>query len=266
MEEKNLNLERYAKDEMTEEERLYFEKKMSEDESLVQDAQFYKEMANTISLKERIKSIDAALEADKFFENLEIEDEAKLIAVPSSRRLGRNILRYAASLLVLFIAGSLWFANVNYSNNQLANLDIQGLGLLEESVTRNRDSNKDIFEEGIIAFREKNYEVAISFFENISASNESYSQSLLYLTTAQLELRDYDAAINNALQAIDVTSSTKNRQKLEWILVKAQIGNEKMAESKSLLQKIASDDNHAYQKDAQNLQEQLKSPWRSLIF
>ncbi len=259
------NLDRYAKGELQGDDLSSFERAMRKDEELANEARFYKEMADAISLKERIKDIDLILEGEDFFEENTQQSDAKVRTMPRARTPFRW-LSYAASLLVLVVAGALWFANANYSNTALAQLDTNRLGLLTETNTRNDNVTADVFAEGINAFKLEDYEAAAAFFAKVPSANANYSQSLLYLAAAQVQVQDYDTATTSAEKARAATNNTKNKQKAEWLLANALVGNKETEKGQTLLQTIANNDNHAYRKDAERLQQQLKSAWRQLVF
>lgn len=256
----NQNIERYIRQLMDEAEQKAFEEEMSQDETLQEEVEFYEDVASLVRKRKTLMDVQTELDTTDFF-----SQEAKTVSMPN-RRFGRvrSLLAYAASFLVLVVAGTTWWANANYSNQGLAGMEYD---YIASGMTARNDGTQDPFADGIDAIEQGDYDAAVAFFETIPDTDESYTEALLYLAYAQYEQSNYQATLDVAQQVITNQPTTSNRFNAEWLIVQAQLASGKTdTDFEQNLEAIATNDNHDFQVQAQELQAKLNSLWRNLVF
>ena len=267
----NQNIERYVRQLMDAAEQQAFQEEMHQDETLKEEVEFYEDVAALVRKRKTLVDVQAELDAADFFaeetnvSTTDTEQEARVVPMPD-RRFGRvrSLLAYAASALVLVVAGSTWWANSNYSNEVIASMDYD---YIASGMAARNDGVKDPFGEGITAIEQQNYDVAVRFFEAVPSTDESYTEALLYLAYTQYKQANYQAAINTAKQVIANQPTTTNRFNADWLIVQAQLADGDTGTAfEQNLATIASNNNPDFQTQAQELQAKLNSFWRSLVF
>ena len=97
-------------------------------------------------------------------------------------------------LLIVLVIGFICFANSSFSDNALSNLHLPKMGLDSKSLTRSTaNGQKDPFEKGVKALADEDYTTAITFFESVPDTSQTYTQARLYLAYAQFQEESYDA-------------------------------------------------------------------------
>ena len=124
---------------MNEEEHLAFEGRMKADPELAKEALFYRDVAGVMEMEGLVQHIDRELDEEGFFASLNLEEEEEDEETESEskpqqqavvRRLGvRRVLAYAATVSILIVVSGLWFANQNYTDGALAQVDESELSL-----------------------------------------------------------------------------------------------------------------------------------------
>lgn len=265
----NDKIDNFVRGLMSDLEREEFNQEVEQDDALKAEVEFHQDVASIVRKRKALQLVTAELEADHFFSEAKPEEqsEAKVVNL-SKRRSGsiRRYLAYAASLLVLVVAG-LGFINTQYSNSGLTTFDANNLAS-NSMRTVTSDTNADPFKEGIQAMEQKDFAQAITFFEAIPEDSENYTSALLYLATAQYEAENYEDAITSAetLLAQESKSATM-RFDAEWLFVQSKLAQGELDTAfETQLEAIATNDSHDYQMEAQELQAQLNSFWRKLVF
>lgn len=256
------DIERFAKGKLDEEELADFKQKIQQDQELKEEADFYGEVVDVFRLKGMIKDADAELDKAGFFNT----------AAPSPTKsnplkpLGRRILAYAATISILLIATAFLYSNLTYSNAALASLDAAELGLdLDDTGMRSGEAAADAFADGIASLSAADYAAASRFFETITPENEAYTQAQLYLAFAHYKQNNYADAAESAQKATPALDAA-TRQKAEWVLLNSLLRINRVNEFQELLAQIAANNDHRYQEAAKELEQNLNSPWRSLVF
>jgi len=172
--------------------------------------------------------------------------------------------------LVIFIPIILIvIAKLTYSNQSLSALHKDKLGISESDISRGAgDGDADPFEEGMTSLSEKKYEEAITFFETVPATSETYVEAKLYLSYAQFEKKDFDNAVESAQVVIENSENLVNIQAAEWLQIQAMLASDKTDDATfdKLLDKIAQNEEHMLQAEASELDKSLNSFWRGLVF
>ena len=118
-------------------------------------------------------------------------------------------------------------------------------------------------QQGFDAMKANHLEDAVAFFSSITSDNDRYAEAQYYLGHASLQLKKYDSAIEAFRQCAARTDS-KFREKAEWnlLLTYMAAGRTGGAEFKALLEQVAGNAGHSYQKQAQALAGDMRSFWR----
>lgn len=104
-------IEDYLSENTSKEEKLAFEKQLTENEALAQEFKLYQNMMGGIDLegtdlmRDELKDIQQKLEAENFFAKK--ETTPKIVKMKNTKKSNKTWLAIAASLLVLVVAGML---------------------------------------------------------------------------------------------------------------------------------------------------------------
>lgn len=247
-----------------------FEQLMATDPSLKEEVDFRKGLVKALKWKRQINIAHTKMMKDKATNPLVVASQstAQTTSTPI-RRIGLSrLLAYAASVSLLVLAGLSWFANTNFSDQQLADSYASGIVSLDDSNLKGGDNTStDPFEQGLYYLKQEEYAQAVSFFEKIPQQNEAYTKARLYLAFSQYHTNTFAAAIQNANIVIQESFDTIDKQKATWLIVQAHLKQgKKDADFIQLLKSIADNPTHIHQKDAKKLQADLNNTWQKLVF
>jgi len=134
------------------------------------------------------------------------------------------------------------------------------------STTTVRGDAEDAFAQGLLAMKEENFTQATNFFEGITPTSEQYTEAQLYLSYIAYQQKNYAAAIDKAT-IVRSSDDLVQRQKAEWLQIQAMLANRQTDQNfQNLLVKIATENRHLFQKEAIQLQKDMNSIWRKIIF
>jgi len=176
-------------------------------------------------------------------------------------------LLVAAGMLFLVFASLAILANQNYTNQALAS---QKYAQSTLPTTRSEAADHPDFMKGMLAFREKEYSSAIAFLSKIPTDNSSYLSAQYLLGHSYLKTSNFKKAITafDKILVSNISTPTIDRQEVEWNKLMA-ILTSKGADN-PLFQKglnaILANEQHAYNKAANELSKQINSAWRYLIW
>lgn len=283
MENRYDKIEQYAKGQLQGNDLDAFERDMQADKELGSEVDVYSKAAyvfKNIRDFERndalLKEIDSSLEAEFFFEGLETESrneidnsknesEGRIVGMEQRRSRGRlRVISIAASFLVLIIAGSTVFSNINYSDSRLASSAYQEpiagtKGIIEDA--------NSVLSLGLEAYNNGNYEEAIQQFSTIGRSSEFYAEAQYNIANAQYKLGVYQSAIAAFETTITSTRDNNLKESAQWYQLLAYLSSGDTGEPFQKLKKSITDDKaHRYNKPAQRLDDSMKSFWRKLVF
>lgn len=271
-------IEQYAKGQLTGTALEDFEREMTLDEKLAEEAKFYKEVAMVSKKmkeeekKDAIREVDAMLAQEGFFEDMnpmdvaeeEFQEQAKVIPISAKRGSKRRWWAYAAGILFFIIGGTLIFSNTNYSNPQLAQQSYQDPGL--SSTLKSEQSEALPLSKGVDAYYLQNYETAAQLFSNVPKNSPDYFEAQYYLAHTYYQQKNYDSAIVSYETVIRNTTNPQIGQAAEWYSVLAYLHSEDSARGMDRLHNIAQNPNHRYQVFAKDLEASLASFWRYFTF
>lgn len=226
--------------------------------------------AETQQLEEKRKSADFAEEL-AFHEDLQIaatkagrlalKDRLRQVETkrqkPSKLKVSfRRKLAVAAGFLLLLTAGSLWYAQANYANKVIF---AQQYSSPNFAGTRAAGGNS-IYQEAANAFYTDDYPEAISLLKNNLGIAGMPEQASLLLAHAYLKNAQPEAAAALIPQPIAAAS----QEAWEWVEVLALLQSGAKDQVIIKLTSIANTPMHPNQSSAQEILEQLQSPWRLL--
>ena len=273
-------IERYAKGEMNEEDMKIFEQKMQADPELMEEANFYKNVAHTIQNKMNNQEIDALLdaidpkaEAERFLSTFDKQFSSavpKANVVDMTKRQAskrRNLYAIAAGFLAFVVAGSMIYANLNYSNAGLSTIGFQDVLTLNDRGTLKsvEVAKQNPLTEGIKAMDNQAYQSAIAHFQTIPKQSERYEAAQLYLAYAYLENGDQKTSLEIAEQLTDQDNDENVAYRAEWLAIQIMLQAGPIdATFEKRLQSFAQE-RGVHRAQALILQEQLQSFWRKLV-
>ncbi len=255
MKNSNRKIVQYIRHELTNQEKANFEQNLQEDADFKEEVDFYKDLSKVVNWKGAMEEAQEEL----------LEQQHTPARV---RTLGiRRLLSFAASFLVLLTCGTLWFANTNYSDVALANLNEDKLNLYTSGTIRAvENQTTPALQEGITALEEHRYTDAMQFFDAIQTENPVYFSAQLSSAYAAYKAEDYNIAEQTATRIAQQTQDRLVQQKAEWLIVQSKLANQAQDESLSmLLQKIAKDDVHLFQEEAKALESNRNNFWRRFL-
>ena len=244
-------VEQYAQGTMPEAERLLFEAELATNADLRQAFELYHLGQEVIE-----QGVEAQLRLQ--LQGWAKSDTDTAAAPMTARRVTMRPMwvRLAAAASVALLLGwfSIQWADRNYSDEAP-----------ESSSFRAGVTIYNPLEAGFKALENNDLQAAEAFFRSIPTDHERYAEAQYYLGHTASQLKHYDLAIG-AFQASIQRNEAKFQEKAEWNLLLTYVaaGQTKNADFQALLNRIASDPNHAYQKKAEALQGELGSFWRRL--
>lgn len=250
-------IEAYLGGQLSESEARAFE------QDLVQDAGLQEELNAHLLARD---AIEVAI-ADSLRETLKTwRGEEKTTKVntegPRIRTLWRRNLAIAASVLVLIVAGSFWWANSRYSDSAIAGRFYSAADLAS---LRNGPAEEEPLAPGTQLILQGDYPGAIQFFNEALMANENNVEARCYRGQAHFLQGDLDAAEAD-LRLVVQNSIHKNLQeKAEWVLALVYLKQGNDSQWQPLIEKMASNPEHNYHPNAVNLQASLHSGWRILV-
>lgn len=259
-------IERFLQGKMSDTEKQAFQEDMGSDAALADEVSFRSDLAKAIRRKKLISQVHAEFKADDFFKKEETKT-AKTVPLRASNN--KFLLRMAAAVVLLILAGSFWYANTSYSNAQLAQIpfdNIRALGLTEGN--RGGDPVElTRLKEATVELDQGNFAASLGQLSSVPDSDPNYAVSQLYRGYALFQMQDYDEAIP-ILRGI-IAGETDNivKQKAEWVLLNCLLEQNDLAvEFSRLLNEILANKGHQFYRQSLTLKEKLDSGWRILVF
>jgi len=203
------------------------------DKDVQEETQFFQAMTEVLA--EDGKSQIKELLADVAIENVNPNLRAKLAAqnerlsAPKEAKVRqirpmRRILAIAASILVLVVAGTLWFLNRSPSATLLAeqNYIVADLpGTMGGGVAED-----EVFQQALNVFAAEDWQVAQTALEEIPSTSAKYSEAQYFLGHIHFQQENFETAISNYQTALAAENLPNyiNRDKLNWNLLLAKLG------------------------------------------
>ena len=183
------------------------------------------------------------------------QTEAKIIG------LGRQAFLRAASVALLIFAGSLWFANSNFSNNHLAGNYYENPVLQ----TVRGENDNTLLTEATEAYQTGDFGLVIEKTTEALSGNPIDDYSKYLLANAYMKTGSFDMAIKTWGELKDKGSSAY-QESASWYLALSFIENDQEQEAIRILTTIKNDANNSYAQKATDLLKKLDSIWRKLVF
>jgi tetratricopeptide (TPR) repeat protein len=247
-------VEQYEQGLMPEAERSAFEAELASNAELRQALELYR-------LGQEVIEQGVETQLRRQLQGWAASDTGTAAAPLTARRVTMRPMwmRLAAAASVALILGwfSIQWVSRDYSDEALfaAQYEAPDTGTSRSGVTLDNP-----LETGFKALENNNLQAAEDFFKSIQPDNERYAEAQYYLGHTAGQLKHYDLAIA-AFQSSIQRNEAKFQEKAEWNLLLAYLaaGQTDNADFQNLLNRIAGDPNHAYQKRAEALQGKLGS-------
>ncbi len=238
-------IERYLAKDLSEEELSSFEKRLKTDESFSQEVDNQRlthkatDIYAQLQTKEKVKeSFDAVQQSEKYNR--------------------QTLLRIAAAILVLIIAGIGFFAPRNYSNQSLADSNFE---TFPDRITTMGAASDDQIAAAMKAYNEKDFEKAIELFSGLPQNLPQNELISLYTAIAMMETNQFESAKSIFQQLIDAESAQSDVA--QWYLALTFLKSNDTENAKSLLHQIVTQ-NGFQSKNASQLLKKLDNPLRKL--
>lgn len=264
----DLDIDRYLTKKMNVAAEKEFEQLMSSDLTLAKEVNFRQGLIKAMKWRKQINIAHQEMLKKKVEKPFVVASKSSNQQQGKIVRMGfRRVLAYAASVSVLALIGSSWFANNQFSDQQLAFNNVNSSISLDGNNLKGGDAGTvDPFEKGLAHLNQQNYEQAATFFEAIPPENEIYSQARLYLAYSQFFKKEYNYTIQNAQLVLQKSLNTPEKHKAEWLIIQAKLAKGQTAASiKAEIATIANNNNHIRQRQAKALLKDLNSFWRKLV-
>lgn len=227
----------------------------AEEEALQRLKKTDKNFATELGFQEDIQQASAKLGREEIKDHLQ-RLEAKQYPRPKLGIRWKRLLSIAASIMIIVVAGSLFYINQQYSNNALAN---QYYDLPNYSGSRGEGSDATRLDQAINAFYQQDYATVISTLEpgeDASALDETSRRLLAHAYFHQ----------QNPASVLALTSQVYNDTNLEWLTVLSHLQMNNLVEVNRQIDNILRQEQHPLRLKAGALRKQLSSTWRSFTW
>ena len=263
------NIDDFLRGKLNENEKQSFYNGLQKEKELQQAYNFYSKTSQLVKMKAVLKEVEGDLEGRGFFDEFKTNRERKAPASAHQTRIFtlKRSFAIAASICLLIVAGMLGYAQRHYSNAALASIDEGKMVMYSTFRGTNKAKKVDSFQDGVLALQKKDYLSAIRLFEAVltTKKGKKKKETQLYLAYALFEKGDLINA-KEAVAPLLESEVLSIRQKAEWLKVQILLTNNDLnATFFELLDKIATEYRHVYQKEAQQLQQKMNSFWRRMI-
>lgn len=253
-------IDAYVEGSMSSENRQLFESELKTNEVLKTEYDIYFAAKQTLEvfaleqIGEELKSL--SLEEENSF-------QANSKSIPSGRVISfpRRILSLVATLLLLIVAGTLWWSNAQYSDKQLAEKNF-----ITPNLTNVRgDANHELLTEASEAFYQGKYEMTIKQLQPIDSSHPAYVDAQWLLGYAYLKNGQPQESLAAFMEVLK-GDKVQLKASAQWHMILAYLdaGDQKAAES--VLDELLQEPNGAYYSKAKTLKKDLDSFWHKLTW
>lgn len=223
-EEHYIAFDQYLENELSQEEKINFENKLIEDPEFAASFEVFKEL--NLHLKNKFGN---QKELENFNKNLKSISKAHF-KTKKSKVIPFKPWQYAVAASVAILVGMFFFQNINPSfddYNNPENASFTERGTVNENLKRAE-----------VAFNEKNYSAAISYFEALLKDNKS-SEIQYFYAVSLLEDNQFEKAESNLKELNSGTSIYKN--KATWYLALSKLKQKEYKSCKEILLTIPDD-------------------------
>lgn len=252
-------IEAYVSGEMTGTERQAFEAEMAGNSALAEEVDAFRLAREAVEL-----SISDGLRS-QFQEWQETgasatkREEAKVVTMAPRRTL-RRMLAIAASVLLILTAGSFWYANNQFSADNLAMGYYQDIPM-DLYVRGGANSMAD----AVADMQAGNFAEAETYLRSIQAGDDQYFDAQYYLAHSLYLQKQYTAS-NEVLDALSGASNNNLKEDGAWLKVLNYLELEQADNEafQNILSGMLEDEGHTHHNDALELNKKLNSFWYKL--
>ena len=255
-------IEQYFAEEMSAAEKNAFEREMENNQDLKATIDAYHladeavELLISDSLRAELKQWSAEEQGAKVVPLQGTEKkEAKVVGLRSW------VSRYAIAASVLLLVGffTFQFMGNQYSNQNLMTAYYENPDFSELGV---RGEVKQDLEIAYNALKANDFDKAIELLKNVPTANGYYAEAQFHLGETYMMQKDYSNAVQ-AFNQVITTKDTRFVENAEWNKVLALLATDQLnSDFQTTLNKIATENGHAFQTKAKELQGKLNSFWR----
>ncbi|MEL6811420.1 MAG: tetratricopeptide repeat protein [Bacteroidota bacterium] len=257
-----LKIEAYLGGTLSQEEITLFEEQMDQDPQLAMEVQLSRDVnlhlkgfssTDVIPDNEYTQKLRETLRNEGVAIKEAVKEAHKKYAkdTPGFRR--RNFLMIAATIAILLVGT---FALFNLRGTSPEKLYAQYYATEDLPSMIKRDDTTSALKEGVLAFQEQDYQMALSSFDAYLKSGVEIDPGVyLYQGAAHMELE----AIEEALKAFDkmISSNSLDRSKGLWFKALAYLKAKETENAKSILQDIVDHPEYFNHSQAKELLEDL---------
>lgn len=244
----NEYIERYLHEEMSPEEKVWFEKELEGNLSLKSEVNIRKQVDLVLADKDLI---DLKIQLNQIHKEIyEATEQSRTIV----RRIYKKVLVGTVAIAVLSISFVYYLSNRNYSNEKLVEVYYQPA---QTSINfRSADPEKGILTEAMSLYNNKEYKKAIRLFEEILEKDNSKLGINLYSGISHMEVKEYSKA-NERFQNILDEKPNPFVESANWYLGLCYIMTNDRDKAYKVFDKLA-DQKGFYQKDAKRILKRIK--------
>jgi tetratricopeptide (TPR) repeat protein len=240
-------IDRYLQDEMSPEEKVWFEKELDGNTALVEEIDFQQKVNVALSDKD---TLQFKMQLDQIHEEIHVATENGKRLIHS---VYKNISIAASALAVFMIVFSVYFSNRTFSSERLFDQFYQPA---EASVIyRTADNSSDLLVTAINYYDQQDYAKAIVLFESILQEDGFKPGVNLYSGISYMELNNYEEA-NNNFQKIINNSPNPFVESASWYLGVSYVLTSEREKAQKLFSALANG-NGFYKKDAKKVLRHL---------
>jgi tetratricopeptide (TPR) repeat protein len=258
-------IDAYLWDMLSKDERIIFEKDLTTDEVLRSELALRRLENEAIRLTEKddLRAKMKAWKAEALETTIEEKQEAKVVALNQPKIARFKPMQWAVAAAILIgvaITGNFWVKS-NYGNDALVSEFYENSG----SILRGpRGDLPTEFDQAMQLVQAGKYQEAIPILEAIKDS-AAFVTTRFTLAEAYFKMKNFDQAQVYYRQIIERNETVVSVQGAEWKTVLTSLAAHKTdSDFTALLNRIASDDKHSFQKKAQDLSAKMSSIWRGL--
>lgn len=231
------------------EESFAFKAKMESEPDFAREVEAHKEANETVEMYTKIR----------------LKEKVKTLHHKAKVKPGvgqRRIYSIAASISILILAGALWFANANFSNQALVADHFQLPAFTQRDI--DNDNLDELSKKVADAYAAKDYIQAISLLSSIPES-PLYNEAQYHLGNLYLETNQPAKAIAPLETLID-RNDARYVENAQWLLVVAHLKNDDLEKTKLSLETILQNPNHFKYGQAKELKKKMSAFWRNFVF
>lgn len=240
-------IDRYLENDMSLEERVWFEKELAGSSSLQQEVDFQRKVNAVLSDKESLE-LKVQLE--------QIHSEIAETTQKGERTL-KSVYRYSVSAVgvlgLVVLSVFFYMSNKDYSSNELLGLYYQPVNT--PASYRAVTETDNVLNKAINYYEEKEYDHAIKLFESVLKNDPNMIGINLYSGISHMEINEY-AIANERFQTIIAQDPNPFVESATWYLGLCYLFTNEREKAKSIFSSLAENEGY-YKKDAMKILKRL---------